>query len=125
MKNFFLQFFTWWNGQTLGTRFYTWRKGEKVGEDEFGNFYYRSSKDKRWVIYSDQADPSQIGSGWHGWMHYRTDVLPADDGYKPFEWQLTHKPNLTGSGGAYRPKGSIMGQEKRPDVTGDYEAWSP
>ena len=35
MKQFLLQFFTWWNGQTLGTRFYTWRKGEAVGMDEF------------------------------------------------------------------------------------------
>ena len=31
------QFFTWWNGQTLNLRFYTWRKGEFVGEDEYGN----------------------------------------------------------------------------------------
>jgi methylenetetrahydrofolate reductase (NADPH) len=42
MKNFLLQFFTWWNGQTLGTRLYTWRMGEKVGTDEFGNTYYRT-----------------------------------------------------------------------------------
>ena len=34
---FWRQFFTWWNGQTLGTRFFTWRKGEFVGADEFGN----------------------------------------------------------------------------------------
>ena len=42
MKEFFTQFFTWWNGQTLGTRFFTWRKGVFVGTDEFGNTYYRS-----------------------------------------------------------------------------------
>ena len=41
MKEFFTQFFTWWNGQTLGTRYFTWRKGQFVGEDEFGNKYYR------------------------------------------------------------------------------------
>ena len=41
MKTFLLQFFTWWNGQTLGTRFWTWRKGEFVGSDEAGNRYYR------------------------------------------------------------------------------------
>ena len=28
---FFKQFFTWWNGQTLNTRYYTWRKGERDG----------------------------------------------------------------------------------------------
>ena len=32
MKSFLLQFFTWWHGQTLNTRFHTWRKGERVGE---------------------------------------------------------------------------------------------
>ncbi|TMJ39431.1 MAG: NADH:ubiquinone oxidoreductase subunit NDUFA12, partial [Alphaproteobacteria bacterium] len=41
MINFLKQFFSWWNGQTLGLRFYTWRKGEFVGQDEFGNLYYR------------------------------------------------------------------------------------
>ena len=27
------QIFTWWNGQTIGTRFHTWRFGTKVGQD--------------------------------------------------------------------------------------------
>ena len=31
MKQFILQIFTWWNGQTLGTRFHTWRRGKLVG----------------------------------------------------------------------------------------------
>ena len=42
MFDFLKQFFTWWNSQTLGLRLYTWRKGEFVGEDEFGNRYYRA-----------------------------------------------------------------------------------
>ena len=37
MKQFLTQFFTWWNGETLGTRFHTWRFGKPVGQDEFGN----------------------------------------------------------------------------------------
>src|SRR5215207_9643720 len=41
MKDYLVQFFTWWNGSTLGTRFYTWRFGQFVGEDELGNRYYR------------------------------------------------------------------------------------
>ena len=36
MKTFLTQFFTWWNGQSLNTRFHTWRHGTKVGEDEQG-----------------------------------------------------------------------------------------
>ena len=35
MKSFLLRFFTWWNGQTFGTQFWTWLYGEFVGEDEF------------------------------------------------------------------------------------------
>ena len=42
MKKFLLQFFTWWNGATLYTRFHTWRHGAEVGTDEFGNTYYRA-----------------------------------------------------------------------------------
>ena len=125
MKNFFLQFFTWWNGQTLGTRFFTWRNGERVGEDEYGNVYYRSKSGKRWVIYHDQAEPSQIPSGWHGWIHGRVDVAPSEETYEAREWQLPHRENFSGTSQAYRPKGSVASQEKRPEVTGDYEAWRP
>lgn len=125
MKNFLLQFFTWWNGQTLGTRFFTWRNGERVGEDEYGNVYYRSKDGKRWVIYHDQTEPSQIPSGWHGWIHGRVDVAPSEENYEAREWQLPHRENFTGTAQAYRPKGSVASQEKRPEVTGDYEAWRP
>ncbi len=44
MKQFFLKFFTWWNGQTFGTQLWTWRYGELVGEDEQGNRYYRTTR---------------------------------------------------------------------------------
>ena len=126
MKNLFQELFVWWHGQTLGTRFYTWRKGEFVGEDEAGNRYY-CEKDghRRWVIYNGYADASKIPPGWHGWMHYRTDVPPTDEEYQAKEWQLPHQENLTGSAGAYLPKGSLATPEKRPRVTGDYDAWTP
>jgi len=124
MKNFFLQFFTWWHGQTLGTRFFTWRKGEKVGEDASGNTYYQHGE-QRWVIYNGEAEPSRIPGGWHGWIHHRTDVAPSQEDYAIREWELPHLMNMTGTGGAYRPKGSLANQEKRPDAVGDYEAWSP
>ena len=126
MKAFLVQFFTWWNGQTLGTRFFTWRMGELVGEDAEGNRYYRSRKgDRRWVIYNGPAEASRIPPGWHGWMHHRTDRLPTEEGYRPFEWEAPHVPNLTGTPGAYRPKGSLLTPERRPEVTGDYDAWKP
>ena len=44
MKTFLLRFFTWWNGQTFGTQVWTTLYGEFVGEDEFGNRYYRTQE---------------------------------------------------------------------------------
>ena len=128
--NFLKQFFTWWNGQTLNTRFHTWRKGTKVGEDQFGNIYYEGGSDsegrtRRWVIYNGYSEASSIPPGWHGWMHHRTDKAPVDGGYKPHDWEKAHQPNLTGSAAAYRPRGSMASQDKRPRVTGDYDAWNP
>lgn len=126
MKTFLAQLFTWWNGQTLGTRFYTWRKGERVGEDEFGNVYYRDpATDRRWVIYNGVAEASSIPPAWHGWMHHTSDVAPPQEGYRPREWEMPARPNMTGTSAAYRPDGSILTPTRRPAVTGDYDAWTP
>ena len=51
-------------------------------------------------------------------------VIRRED-YKPHEWQKAHKPNLTGTAAAYRPKGSLHSTGERPRVTGDYDAWTP
>jgi NADH:ubiquinone oxidoreductase subunit len=125
-----LQFFTWWNGQTLGTRFFTWRFGKRVGEDEFGNIYYEGPLSsyglpKRWVVYNGYAEASAIPPGWHGWMHHRTDTPPSREKYEAREWEKGHKANLTGTPMAYRPKGSLATGGERDRVTGDYDAWTP
>lgn len=130
MKKFLTQFFTWWNGQTLGTRFYTWRHGRRVGDDEFGNVYYEGGTDseqraRRWVIYNGYADASMIPPGWYGWMHHRFDAPPGMEDYRPRDWQRPHQPNLTGTPQAYRPKGSLLRPGERPRVDGDYDAWTP
>lgn len=130
MKKFLLQFFTWWNSQTLATRFHTWRHGTRVGEDEFGNIYYQGGKDsegrtRRWVIYSGYSEATTIPPGWHGWIHHRVDTPPNQENYQPYEWQKPHQQNLTGSAAAWRPKGSLLGNARRPQVTGDYDAWTP
>lgn len=134
MKNLFVQIFTWWNGQTIGTRFHTWRFGERVGEDEQGNVYYRTAggkKDKalgierRWVIYNGLAEGSRVPPGWNGWMQHRTNTPPTKDDYKPREWELPHRPNMTGTAEAYRPPGSTMLNGKRAAATGDYTPWTP
>ena len=130
MAGFFTQFFTWWNGQSLNTRFHTWRHGKEVGRDEQGNIYYEGGVDsegrtRRWVIYNGVSEASRIPPGWHGWIHHRVDTPPSREDYKPREWQKAHEPNLTGTPAAYRPPGSVLGHGERPRVTGDYDAWTP
>lgn len=126
MKQFIAELFIWWHHQTLGLRLKTWLKGKFVGDDELGNKYYMDRKSgRRWVIYNGPAEASLIPPGWHGWMHYRTDVLPNEDGFQARDWQKPHEPNLTGTAGAYRPAGSLLNSGERPKVTGDYDAWSP
>ncbi|NLH82332.1 MAG: NADH:ubiquinone oxidoreductase subunit NDUFA12 [Phyllobacteriaceae bacterium] len=135
MKKFLLLFFTWWQGITVGTWWYTRTKGEFVGEDEFGNKYYRSKGgeihpilgvERRWVLFNGEAEGSKVPPGWHGWMHHRTDVPPTEDtGYKAWPWQKPHMPNPTGTPAAHRPQGSILGAAKRAAQAGDYVAWKP
>jgi NADH:ubiquinone oxidoreductase subunit len=130
MKPILAEIFIWWQGQTWGTRLDTWLHGEYVGSDEAGNRYFRSKPgakkpNRRWVLYNGYAEASAIPPGWHGWMHYRTDVPPSEDGYTPLPWEKAHQSNLTGSAAAYRPDGSLLSRGERPRVTGDYDAWSP
>jgi len=135
MVDFLLRVFTWWSGTTFGTNRWTRLYGEKVGTDEFGNTYYRTRGGKidpllgferRWVIYSGEADASKIPSGWHGWMHHKVDTPPSAETYVARPWQLPHQPNWTGTPYAYRPQGSILNEDpQRPPATGDYQPWTP
>jgi NADH:ubiquinone oxidoreductase subunit len=134
MKTFFLRFFTWWNGQTFGTQLWTWRFGEAVGSDEFGNRYYRTAggkidpvllMERRWVIYNGEAEASSVPPSWHGWLHHTVDVPPTEEKYQARPWQKPHRPNLTGTPAAHRPTGSTLAQGRRPKATGDYKAWNP
>ena len=126
--------FTWWNGQTVGTAFFTARHGEKVGTDEYGNIYYRAAGgridpalgfERRWVIYNGYSEGSNVPTGWYGWLHHTSDVPPPDEDYVPKEWQKPHLKNMTGTPEAWRPPGSTLRANARPPATGDYEAWSP
>ncbi|MCH9765501.1 MAG: NADH:ubiquinone oxidoreductase subunit NDUFA12 [Alphaproteobacteria bacterium] len=124
--------FSWWGGTTWSNRIYTALRGIKVGEDDFGNCYYVQSKGvgplgqpRRWVIYRDLAEASQVPAEWHGWLHYTTDTPPVDDGYQPKPWQKPHQANHTGTPQAWRPPGSILTPQSRPKATGDYTPWTP
>ena len=120
------EIFTWWNGQTIGTRLFTSRKGQRVGEDEQGNVFYQTADGKRrWVIYNGYAEASSVAPEWHGWLHHTWKEPPTEAPVVRKAWEKDHKANLTGSDGAYAPPGSLRTPERRPRVAGDYEAWSP
>jgi len=123
----FRQIFTWWNGQTWGTRLWTWRRGVAVGEDSQGNRYFADRKDpkRRWVIYNGLAEASRVPPEWHGWLHRTIDDAPIDAAYHPRAWEKPHLPNLSGSEYAYRPPGSLITSTPRARTTGDYQAWTP
>ena len=122
---------------SIGTRLYTWLKGELAGTDQFGNRYYREkghrplrkggglySRERRWVLYNGEVEASRVPPEWHAWLHYTTDDLPT--GQRPrHAWQKEHQPNLTGTAQAYRPPGSVLLGGHRAVATGDYEAWKP
>lgn len=123
LKDFLIEIFAWWRGNTWGTRLWRRLYGEKVGTDESGNTYYRGRDGRRVVIYDGPAEATRIPPGWHAWMHFRTDEIPG--AYEPRSWEKPHLPNETGTARAYRPDGSLLGKGERPRVTGDYDAWSP
>ena len=105
------------------------RYGERVGEDEFGNVYYRAKGGKidpalgfnrRWVIFNGVAEGSNVPPGWYGWLHHMTDTPPSSDDYKPREWEKPYIPNQTGTPNAWRPQGSTLATapgRRRPATT--------
>jgi NADH:ubiquinone oxidoreductase subunit len=121
---FLLSLLTWWNGQTLNTRFHTWRKGVRVGEDDQGNVFYRSRDGKkRWVIFNGEIEASRITPDWHGWLHHTWDQPPTEVPLARKPWEKPHQENLTGTPAAYAPSGSLRRADPAPRR--DYEAWQP
>ena len=122
MKNL-KRFFIWWDSQTIGTQFFTWRKGKLVGTDDQGNrFYQDSSGSRRWVIYNGDAEASRVSPEWHGWLHHTFENPPNVEPFRARPWQRPHAPNLTGSQEAYRPPGSLR---RAPTERRPYTAWRP
>lgn len=122
--NILLRLLTWWNGQTIGTQLWTWRKGTRVGEDAQGNVYYQTSGGKRrWVIYNGEIEASRIGPEWHGWLHFTFDQPPTESPLVRKPWEKPHLENQTGTAAAYLPAGSL--RRANPVERRDYEAWQP
>jgi NADH:ubiquinone oxidoreductase subunit len=114
----------------LWIKLLTWFKGELVGEDSFGNRYYRekgpeSLRERRWVIYKGLAEASKVPAAWHGWLHHTLKTPAPIDMVERWPWEKNHLPNLSGTPYAYRPEGHFFSRGKRNPATGDYQAWQP
>jgi len=123
-------------GITLGTKLYTWLRGEEVGRDRQGNRYYREKgggfvhrdslrKERRWVLYDGDVEASRVPPEWHAWLHHTTSEIPPEGGPEVRPWQKEHVPNRTGTSEAYRPPGHTLMGGRRAKATGDYEPWTP
>ena len=119
--------FTWWNGTTVGTKLYTYFKGNKVGEDYFGNSYYESKdKSNRWCIYSNESEASKISPEWNSWLRFISDKIPKDNDMT-YKWQKVFYGNSTGLDSAYKPR-FVRGDGLKKDLDNyqsDYKAWKP
>jgi len=112
------QIFTWWHKQTFGTFLKTLFFGKFVGKDFYGNKYYKSKNDERWVVYKDNIEASKITSEWFLWMHHTINEIP-DKLKKKHLWQKEHLENQTGTLNAYKPNQI----SKKNNLKKKYETW--
>ena len=127
VKSLLKYLFTWWNGNTVGTKLYTFLKGKKVGEDYLGNSYFESKNlESRWCIYRNQSEASRISPEWNSWLRYISNAVPTSDNVK-YEWQKRFDGNATGLGSAYTPTIIGVGRSKEDleHYQSDYKAWKP
>jgi NADH:ubiquinone oxidoreductase subunit len=116
------QIFTWWHKQTFGTFLKTLFFGKLVGKDSYGNKYYKSKSNERWVIYKDNIEATKITSEWYLWMHHTINEIPINEKIieKKYLWQKKHLENQTGTPNAYKPNQiSRLNRLKKK-----YETWN-
>lgn len=115
----------------VGTWLYTKLFGEHVGEDAFGNRYYRNrrapryGRERRWVLYKGRVEASKVPPEWHAWLHHMAEVPLTEQAGKARPWQKPHMPNLSGTPYAYWPRGYDLRGGRRAPSTSDYEPWTP
>ncbi len=118
MSTFLKKFFTWWNRDTFGTRLKTILFGKFTGSDSLGNKYYEGKNGKRWVIYSDEVDATNIPVEWYSWMHFTPNRIEKKHDLEKYEWQKPHQSNPTGTEKAYYPY-----KDKDSAINKKYKSW--
>ncbi|CAH1382668.1 hypothetical protein MTP99_006656 [Tenebrio molitor] len=96
-----------------------------MGTDKYGNKYYENKRffygRNRWVEYAPyynlEYDGSQVPAEWFGWLHYKTDLTPDEEPFRPkYKWMLDHTENPSGTPGQFMPYSTT-----RPKI----EPWIP
>lgn len=110
----------------------TWMHGDRVGEDQYGNRYFRRRgpagrwrEEERWVVFAQSSEPTEVPPGWVGWLHKRIELPPSEQQLPAPSWEKERLPIMTGTDHAYRPQGALQRGGHRAPATGDYEAWTP
>lgn len=126
----------------LKTKIFTLIYGKKVGEDQYGNRYYKAiprtswwqifrcaptkwGRERRWVAYDKKfmkrgVEASAVPAEWNIWLHYITDE-PLDASQKK-SWQKDFIANPTGTKEAIFPQyAPATSQDKEQNA----EIWSP
>ena len=117
------EIFTWWNGQTLGTRLWTYFYGIAAGVDNRGNKYFHNKKDtKRWVIYADEIESTCVNPEWNNWLRFTSKAKVSEN--EKYEWQKNHLSNQTGTVNAHDPENTDANESSKKR-NGDYIKWSP
>jgi NADH:ubiquinone oxidoreductase subunit len=94
--------FTWWNKQTFGTFLKTLFFGKFVGSDEYGNKYYQSKKNERWVVYANVLKQLKLlQNGIYGCI-IRLIKFQFKMNNK-YLWQKKHLENQTGTKNSFKP----------------------
>ena len=109
--------FTWWNNQTFGTFLKTLFFGKYVGSDKYGNKYYQSKKNERWIVYANNIEATKITSDWFLWIHHTTDKIPDSKEIK-YSWQKEHLENQTGTSNSFKPI-----KIRKNSIKKKYETW--
>lgn len=111
--------FTWWNRQTFGTYLKTLIFGKFVGSDQYGNKYYQSKKNERWVIYAKNIEATKITSEWYLWIHHTIEKAPNPNvNDNKYLWQKKHLENQTGTINKFKPV-----KIRKNEIKKKYESW--
>jgi hypothetical protein len=78
MGRFLTEMFTWWNGQTMGTRFYTWRFGTKVGTDEFSRVVWLDAPSRRGTAIERRLQAARMAEAASAQLDRHVAGLPPE-----------------------------------------------